>query len=449
MNAALARSLYFASQGLRGEPVGRILRELEDSERWSPDRLAALQWQRIRSLVRHAFQTVPFYRARWSAIGFEPAELRTPADWERLPMLEKAEVQEHGPALTSSRAPAGHAGSTSGSSGTPVTVLRSHLSWAHGHANLFRHWRWHGIQVGERYAYFWGLALDREGRRQAALKDLLFNRDRCSAFELDADGVREHYRRLIARPARFAFGYTSALTRFADEIAAQSLDGRALGWKAVITSAEVLRPHQRQRIGETFGCPVAEHYGCAEAGLASYDCERGRMHVPVESVVVDLVPTPGGLQEVLITDLHNYSQPMIRYRLGDLVEPRLDPCSCGRGLPVFGAVHGRAGDTITLPDGRRIHAILPYYVFRHHGTNDKVREYQFVQFRSGRIELRITPGPAWSDRVRHELEAGVLQALGVKAEIRLVERFERRGRGKHRDFVRAEEIGEVGSGTQE
>jgi len=434
--------MYFAAQQWRGEPVGRVLRELEQSQHWPVERLRELQLGYQRKLVRHAWDTVPYYRDAWSAIGFEPGDLRTTADWARLPMLDKATLQEQAPRMMSSAAPAGLKSATSGSAGVPVGVMRSHLAWAHHHANYFRHWRWHGIQSGDRYAYFWGLALDAAGRREAALKDWFFNRSRCSPFELTPERARSFYELLRRAPARFALGYPSAVTQFADEVAAQNLDGRALGWKVVITTSEVLHPHRRARIESVFGCPVAQNYGAAEAGVASIDCERGNMHIAMESTVMDLVPQPEGPAEVLLTDLHNFTEPVIRYRIGDLVEPPDGPCACGRGLPVHGLIHGRAGDTIELPDGRRINGLLPYYIFRHHAKSGRIREYQFVQFPEGRIELRVTPGEGWNDEVRAGIEAEVTQGLGVRVEVRVVPRFERRGRGKHRDFVKAKDLGE-------
>ena len=435
--------MYFAAQRWRGEPVGRVFREVEQSQHWSAERLRGHQFDRQRALVQHAWDTVPFYREAWGAVGFEPGDLRTPDDWNRLPMLEKSTLQDRGPELMSRTAPAGLKSATSGSSGMPVGVIRSHLSWAHTHANYFRHWRWHGIQPGDRYAYFWGLALDTEGQRQAALRDWFFNRSRCAPFGLTPERARAFYELLRRKPARFALGYPSAVTMFADEIAAQNLDGRALGWKAVVTTSEVLHPHRRERIESVFGCRAIQHYGAAEIGVASMDCEHGTMHVVSESVAVDLIPQEEGPPEALLTDLHNYSQPVIRYRVGDLIEPLDGTCRCGRRLPLHGQIHGRAGDTITLPDGRRVNALLPYYIFRHHAKSGRVREYQFVQFPDGRIELRVTPGTGWDDALKAEIEAEVTQGLGVPIEVRVVPRFTRRGRGKHRDYIRAEDLEEA------
>jgi phenylacetate-CoA ligase len=142
---------------------------------------------------------------------------------------------------------------------------------------------------------------------------------------------------------------------------------------------------------------------------------------------------------VVVTDLHNYSQPLVRYRCGDLVAPAAGPCACGRALPRIGAVLGRAGDTLELPDGRRVNANLPSYVFKHHAQAGTVQEYQFVQHRDGRIELRIKPGPGFGPELAEEIRGEVVGALKLPVDVRLVERLERSARGKHRDFIRIED----------
>jgi phenylacetate-CoA ligase len=451
MHAGLARILYHGAQSLRGEPVTRILRELEESQHWSTDRLSALQWERKRAIARRAWETVPFYRERWGAGGFHPDALRTADDWDRLPILAKDDLRLHAATMRAGRAPAGLAAATSGSAGQPVAILRGHLSWAHAHANVLRGWHWHGVDAGDRYAYVWGVPLDAGARWKAQLKDAFFNRERLSAFAIDAASAREFHAGLRERPARFAFGYPSALDAFARELQALGLSGREFGWKVVITSAEVLHDHQRERIRDTFGCRVADSYGCAEAGIAGFECEAGGMHVPVESVAVDRVPADGGGEEILLTDLYNFAQPLIRYRVGDLVEPwstgsgaeSAGPaCPCGRALPLLGRISGRAGDMLELPGGRRVNANLPSYVFKRHARAGTVHEYQFVQFPDGRIELRVIPGPAWADGMTGTLVSEVRGVLNVDVEVRPVERIARRGRAKHRDFVRAEDLGE-------
>jgi hypothetical protein len=87
-----------------------------------------------------------------------------------------------------------------------------------------------------------------------------------------------------------------------------------------------------------------------------------------------------------------------------------------------------------------INGLLPYYIFRHHAKSQKVREYQFVQFQDGRVELRVLPGPSWSHEAGPEIEAEVTRGLGLPVRLRLVTKIHRVGRGKHRDFVKAEDL---------
>lgn len=444
MNAFVYRILYYAAQAWRGEAVASRLTEMERNQDRSEGEVLARQWADTRRLFVHAWNTVPWYREHFGKAGVRSVEeVRAFDDWAKLPVLTKDDVRRFGERMRSSRAPRGLAAATSGSSGQPVSVYRSHLSWANAHASVIRFWHWHGIDVGDRYAYLWGVPLDGDASRTAARKDAFFNRRRLSAFAIDRASATAFHREMVAHPARYAFGYPSALTSFAEEVAAAGLDGRALRWRVVLTTAEVLHDHQRERIREVFGCPVADSYGCAEAGIVACECEHGGLHLSPDSTRADVFTNPDGETELLLTDLGNFSQPLIRYQVGDLVgESPRGACACGRGLPRIGRVSGRAGDRIELPDGRTINANLPSYIFKHHAKERTVREYQFVQSPDGRVRLRIVPGVAWVDAVtRPRLAGEVRQVLGFDAEIDVVDAIPRRGRAKHRDFVREADAG--------
>ncbi|MEO5988603.1 MAG: hypothetical protein ABIU54_12105, partial [Candidatus Eisenbacteria bacterium] len=137
------------------------------------------------------------------------------------------------------------------------------------------------------------------------------------------------------------------------------------------------------------------------------------------------------------------SQPVIRYRIGDLVEPGPQGvCECGLALPRLGAIQGRAGDFVRLPDGRVINGLLPYYIFRPYAKSGKVREYQFVEYPDGSIELRVLPGKEWNDAARAQIEGEVTSGFGIPVRLRTVSHIERMGRGKHRDFVKLSDLQE-------
>ncbi|MGH7123493.1 MAG: hypothetical protein ACREFI_03915, partial [Stellaceae bacterium] len=88
-------------------------------------------------------------------------------------------------------------------------------------------------------------------------------------------------------------------------------------------------------------CPEQEHY-----------------HVQMEAALVEVLDAkgnscaPGEVGEVVVTPLHNYATPLIRYALGDYAEVGA-PCPCGRGLAVLRRIVGRARDMVVLPNGER------------------------------------------------------------------------------------------------
>ena len=107
-------------------------------------------------------------------------------------------------------------------------------------------------------------------------------------------------------------------------------------------------------------------YSCAEAGTLALECpEQGQLHVMSESLLLEIVRDDGTAcavgesGRVLVTTLHNFAMPLIRYDIGDLAETGA-ACACGRQLPVLARVHGRAAQMLTDPQGNRYWPVLPH-----------------------------------------------------------------------------------------
>lgn len=155
-------------------------------------------------------------------------------------------------------------------------------------------------------------------------------------------------------------GYTSALLLLAE---AQRTGSLAITPAIVVTSGETATTADREALKSAFGCPVRETYASSEALFFGYGCPQGWLHVNadwtlVEPIDADGTPTPDGVfsHSLLITNLSNQLQPLIRYDLGDSVMRRPDRCPCGNPMPAL-RVAGRRDDTLRLRawDGR----ILP------------------------------------------------------------------------------------------
>ncbi len=154
------------------------------------------------------------------------------------------------------------------------------------------------------------------------------------------------------RPALLApYATTAAL------LASEQQAGRLHIDPVLVTlSAEGLATDERQRIADAFGATVGNSYAATECPFLSFSCREGWLHVNSDWAILEPVdayhrPVPPGQQShmVLLTNVANRVQPILRYDLGDSVLARSDPCACGNPLPAI-QVQGRAADVLTFPD---------------------------------------------------------------------------------------------------
>lgn len=165
-------------------------------------------------------------------------------------------------------------------------------------------------------------------------------------------------------------------------------------------SAEGLAPSEYKRIEKAFGAKVGNSYACSEVPFLSYACDNGWLHVnsdwvKIEPVDADYKPTPPGEEShtVLVSNLANRVQPILRYDLGDSILMKPEPCECGNHLPAI-HVKGRAADILNFStsEGDKIQiAPLSFGILvdRLHG----IERTQIVQttLNTLRVRLRYEP----------------------------------------------------------
>lgn len=217
--------------------------------------------------------------------------------------------------------------------------------------------------------------------------------------------------------------------------------------KAIATSAEQLSEANRQLLVKTFGCPVLNNYCSTEGGEVAMSCPEGNIHVNIDWLILEPVDAenrpvpPGTLSDgVLLTNLANLIQPVIRYRLSDKVIWHDEPCSCGLHTP-FIELEGRAEDALTFESkGRRATILAPVMLI---ASIDVEGCYtaQYVQKAADALEIRWTVKPGF-DRttVGENLKAymqKVFQGNGIEVRITLSdEPFIRTKAGKLRGICR-------------
>lgn len=430
-------------QRLRGEPVRLALADVKRSEFVTPEELRQLQSRRQLSQLRYALEHVPYYARTYAPFKESIMRART---WEdvssllsRLPVIEKGSVMDDPRPFHSQRGGRlkTYPDKTSGSSGTPLVFPCDQTSWAYRHALTFRCMTAYGVQVGEPYALFFGLHWDKRTRRQVRLRDGVFNRVRVSAYEIGPEHMARHLKQIERkRPTHFV-GYPSAIYDFCVLLREHGLDLKRLRLKAVFLTAEPLRPHQRSTITEVTGSRCVNLYGSAEGGLSAFECPAGSMHVTSEATWLDVGRGGGGASEVVVTDMMLRAFPLIRYAIGDEAEMQEGLCDCGRPHEVIKSLEGRAGEPILLPNGRRVNANLPSYIFKPLSALGVIRRYRFVQTSPHDLRLYLVVTNDFAEAHLKTVEREIYSAFGadIVCPVDVVESLPHLPNAKHRDYV--------------
>ncbi|QIB64719.1 phenylacetate--CoA ligase family protein [Kineobactrum salinum] len=427
---------------LKGHDTIAVHNAMEKSQWLSPEQLAQLQLDNLRRFLLRIGSTVPYYEALFARLGFDPAELTSLTDLQRLPLTDKATIRAHTEDLKARGASGLKRFNTGGSSGEPLIFYLGNERVSHDVAAKRRATRWWGVDIGDPEIVVWGSPIELGAQdRVRLLRDRLFRTELLSAFEMSEANLARFVQRIRdCRPAML-FGYPSSLALIADYAREQGVPLDNLGIKVAFVTSERLYDHQRERIEQVFGCPVANGYGGRDAGFIAHACPEGSLHITAEDMVLEIVDgdgtvlPPGESGEIVVTHLFTSEFPFVRYRTGDVGVLGSEPCACGRGLPVLASVEGRATDFVTAADGTVLHGLALIYVLR---DIPGVDEFRIVQesLQQTRVEVVATGAVDRSD-LAQEIQRQFRQRLGAEVEVPVeyLEAIPREQSGKFRYVV--------------
>ena len=412
---------------------------------WEPRDAAALaRWRdaRLSMLLAHACQHVPLFRQLApSACSTGLAADGSLEDLHRFPVLTRRDYQEAGVAGTL----AGNVSaerlldrSTSGSTGERMVIRRTWLEERLLNCFRWRAFRSYGVGRHDRIinALFRSDADPRDDQRLARLAMALGWRQMLVVDAIGDDAAAE-------KAARFAphclTGMTSGLAALADASVARGL---TLSPRLVVTTGELLTAPLRARIS-VIGSPIRDLYGSNEFNLLAWECPAGQgtYHVCDDAVVLEVVGPDGRpvevgqTGEVVVTGLHSFAMPFIRYKIGDLAVRGPDRCPCGASYSTLMAIHGRTIDMFLLAGGISLHpwkihnAVRPWLGL--------VRQASLVQMASDRLEYLVVATEAMGAAEEALLSAAARAALpaGIGFTLRRVDAIPAGPGGKARPFV--------------
>lgn len=449
---APARSLVASVRGMQlrawryGRDTERLVDEALERERWSAGQWTAWREERLGRVLHRAATRVPHYRDAWAARRRRGDR----AGWEYLehwPVLDKAALRRDPRAfLADDVDPAAmYREHTSGTTGQPLQLWWSPQTVRAWYALFEARWRrWYGVSRRDRWAILGGQLVCPVARRRppfwvwnAGLSQLYL-----SSYHLAPSLIRHYLDALSRYRVRYVWGYTSSLVALA-EVALRT------GWEppplaAVVTNAEPLDAAQRALIAAAFRCPARETYGMAEIVTAASECESNRLHLWPEVGVVEVhdAERPGAVGDLVCTGLLNDDMPLVRYAVGDRAalahgcgegsrEDGAGGCTCGRTLPAFECVEGRADDALYTVDGRRVGRLDPVFKERL-----PVRAAQIVQETLGRVRVRYVPDDGFTRADGASITHRLRDRLGpVEVVLEAVDEIPRTANGKVRAVV--------------
>jgi phenylacetate-CoA ligase len=392
-------------------------------KRWSASRLAKYQMVRLRKLIHHAYNDVPYYRELFDKAGVRPADIRAPGDLIHIPVTTKAALQSLPAEATLPRGLDPNTlvqERTSGSTGRPFDIRHTQRDRIHKSAVYMRMYLQVGLRLTDQQACVteergqhthrhWLKALEAfltEGRGQHGRRRWPWSLIGRRTFVPVFDSVDSQLDQLGRIQPDFLLGFPSALRPIAEAV--KERDEHRIRPRVVCTSAEVLNREASQVIESAFGVPVLNLYSSMEFGNIAWQCPHGSaMHINADSLIVEVVrqdgtkADPGEIGTLVCTDFDSYAMPFIRYAVGDLGTLTDVPCACGSAFPTMGPVEGRIVDRLRRPDGI---VVSPYEFTCSLELVPGIAQYQVIQKTAGQFTVRVVPGrgfePAATDKVR-------------------------------------------------
>jgi phenylacetate-CoA ligase len=426
-----------------------LLFQLDETQYWTPEALSAWQFRQLARVIEHAWATVPYYRRRFEEAGLNPAHVASPERWSNVPLLSRRDIQSSGDQLHSRAVPPAHGqvshSTTSGSTNAPVVTLGTDVTAFFWRALTVRDHLWHRRDLRQSLATirYTGDArgLPPEGLRATnwgGATEQVFETGpayllniRCTVDE-QADWLRRVN-------TGYVLSYPSVLLAIARRFEAH-------GWTLpnlveLRTFGEILEPVCRATCQRVFRVPVVDMYSSQEVGYIALQChEHAHYHVQSENLLVEILDgagrpcEPGQTGRVVVTTLHNFAMPLLRYDIGDYAEAG-EPCPCGRGLPVIRRVLGRQRNLLVMPDGSRRWPV--FTAGERPEALPPFHQFQVIQRSRQDIEVLVVRPADFTTEEEGRVKRYMQQTLGhpFAVTLRRVAEIARSPSGKFEDFI--------------
>ncbi len=375
--------------------IAKILYYLAAANRrlhWNKDQMEKYQGERLRAVVRYAYEYVPYYHQLFKEAGVDADSIKQVADLAKLPVNKKSIFKSQPTQQTVSTQfdiNKMKKVRTSGSTGTPfqVYINASEDVWRKSiymRAN---------INCGQKARDRWVVLTSPThfGDTTGIQRKLGIYAQTCvSLFESTDSKIGQIE---AARPD-IIDGYSGSLVMLAKEVKRRGL--KTINPRLMFGNAEYIDDESRKYLQDVFNAPYCDQFGCAEVDRTAWQClARNGYHMDADSVITEFLdkdgnPVSNGERgEVTYTSLFNFTMPIIRYAIGDIGVPSGEACSCGVTLPMMKIIEGRRDSFIMLPGDRVVSPMVFNFALSRFRYYTDIEKYKIHQRAMNYFEVQL------------------------------------------------------------
>lgn len=376
--------------------VEKAIKILDYGDQANAQELAIFRQNAFVDLIKHAYTTVPYYHDLFRRRGLKPGDFSTISDIQKIPILTKDDIRSAGEKLRSTVSKPGDylVSGTGGTTGEPLKILVDRHARALATYSFIRGQMWMGWKPGMPNIKLFGgsLGFPTKTNFRIKVRDFALGIIPLPAYELSRKNISDYLEVIDKNSPCVITGYASALYNLA--LFAEEVNYLPHDITALFATAEYLPDQWREKITHVFNAPVKCYYGCGEINSLGYQLEQnGPYVIPDEHVIIE----SGEVQQdaritcdnsLLITSLFNYTQPLIRYQVGDVGEVH-SPGTLHPTRSTITNLIGRTSDMLVRRDGTMISPYIGQAIISHAEIN--VKKFQFIQTDFDTIEFLYDP----------------------------------------------------------
>lgn len=403
------------------------LKYLDKSQYFPDEKIREIQWNKLKLLLKHAYQSCRYYKKTFEREYIHPDEIKSFDDFRRIPILTKSEFLEHHSDLIAPNVDKYMTFLTSGSTGKPLRGFWNKECAEFKRACIARSNLWTGYGLGERiYCLYGNPERELKGLNKLRAKFRRHALDRTEILDMlqiTDEAMLRFVKKMEKRPPSILWGHAHGLYLLANFCEKQGIN--YIVPKGMYSAGMILHDWERKKVEEVFHCKLQDRYGCEELGLLAAECkEQKGLHINTDSHYIEFLSkdgtpvAPGEHGFVIITDLANYVMPFIRYKIEDIASFINEQCPCGRAQPLIKKIEGRLADFLVSPEGKLVSGISLTDHFA--GQIPGVAQMQIVQDRINLLRLNIVKSDGFDKKSEQTISHLVREFFGERMQFECV-----------------------------